>query len=171
MTEIWKAAPDYEGIYSVSSYGCVRQEGARRRGTWPGRILRPDTVKGYLQVTLYKNGEKRREKVHRLVLLAFRGPQPEGCEGRHLDGVRRNCHLDNLAWGTKEQNAADKAAHGTGYRPIGDLHHARKLCAVQVIDMRRRAATGESQASLCRAFGVSRALTSLIVNRKVWRHL
>ena len=46
--------------------------------------------------------------VHRLVLEAFVGPCPEGMECRHLEGDTANNALSNLAWGTPQENAADK---------------------------------------------------------------
>ena len=44
-----------------------------------------------------------------------------GC--RHLDGDRTNPRLENLAWGTKVENEADKELHGTV--PRGDRNGSR----------------------------------------------
>ncbi len=51
--------------------------------------------------------------VHRLVLLAFKGPRPDGQYCRHLNGVPTDNRLANLAWGTKSENTFDKVGHGT----------------------------------------------------------
>ena len=49
--------------------------------------------------------------VHRLVLEAFVGPMPEAMETRHLDGNPANNCLDNLRYGTRAENEADKRLH------------------------------------------------------------
>lgn len=71
--------------------------------------------KGYLYVNLTppEGGRYKTFRVHRLVLEAFVGPCPEGMECRHLNGVRNDNRLANLAWGTKEENYADCRAHGS----------------------------------------------------------
>ena len=47
----------------------------------------------------------------------------------------------------------------------------QKLNAEQVLDIRSRAASGETQKSIARAFGVARNTVSGIVNRKSWAHV
>lgn len=53
--------------------------------------------------------------VHRLILLSWVGPCPEGMEGRHLNGKPLEPHLDYLSWSTHSENLRDKRAHGTDY--------------------------------------------------------
>ena len=73
--------------------------------------------KGYLHVFVrYGTGRqsKRREPIHKLVLLAFAGSKPSTAhECRHLDGNAANNTPGNLAWGTRAQNVADAIQHGT----------------------------------------------------------
>ena len=63
---------------------------------------------GYVQVCVY--GKKR--YLHRVVWEAFNGPIPAGLQVRHLDGDKRNNHLDNLAVGTQSDNEFDKYRTG-----------------------------------------------------------
>ena len=121
------------GRYAVSSRGRVRSG---------EKILRPGVgTTGYRATRLVgPDGRRRLYKVHRLVLEAFVGPCPEGQEARHLDGDRLNNALENLAWGTRSENAQDRTVHGTnpmtvrkkcpqGHRlvdPNLDRHMARK---------------------------------------------
>lgn len=108
--ETWASIPRFGGRYDVSSHGRLR------RGE---KILQPgvgDT--GYRAARLVDaDGHRRLYKVHRLVLEAFVGSCPEGQESRHLDGDRLNNHLENLAWGTRSENAMDRSRHGTN--PMG----------------------------------------------------
>ena len=68
--------------------------------------------KGYLYVTLLDGQRRRNAAVHVLVLEAWRGPKPgRGYEGCHDNGVRTDNRLDNLSWGTRRQNRADRERH------------------------------------------------------------
>jgi hypothetical protein len=72
----------------------------------PGRAYR------FVNLTPPEGGRYKTFRVHRLVLLAFVGPCPEGMESRHLDGDPGNNRLDNLAWGTPEENREDNRRLG-----------------------------------------------------------
>lgn len=125
--EEWRAVVGFEGSYEVSDLGRVRsldrvemferviwQTGARcvvprrRKGT----VLIPEKVKGsgYLRVSL---GKGNKVYVHTIVLTAFTGPAPEGCECLHGDGDRTNNSDINLRWGTRLENVQDAVNHGT----------------------------------------------------------
>lgn len=106
--ERWRPVPGYEGLYDVSDHGRVRSHHRE-----PNTLLRQSKTPRYLTVGLAKNGERRMWHVHRLVLLAFVGPLPEGMQSRHLDGDETNNHLSNLTYGTVSQNVLDKVRHGT----------------------------------------------------------
>ena len=76
--EIWKPIKGYEGWYEVSSYGRVRSADRVNINTnglvrnLKGRILKPVKDKdGYLLCRLYKNGQNKTVKIHRLVAEAF----------------------------------------------------------------------------------------------------
>ncbi len=58
------------------------------------------------------NGES---KLHRIVLLAFGYKPNEGEVVRHLDGDVSNNNLDNLMWGTPQQNQHDRVKMGRHY--------------------------------------------------------
>ena len=58
-------------------------------------------TRGYRTVAL----EQATNYVHRLVLVTFVGPRPEGMECLHLDGDPGNNNLPNLRWGTHKENA------------------------------------------------------------------
>ncbi len=91
--------------------------------SWTPMKPRPH-VDGYLTVKI--QGKPR--TVHRLVLEAFVGPCPPGMQCRHLDGNPANNRLENLAWGTHAENAADKIRHGRG-GPLSSQTKARMVAA------------------------------------------
>jgi hypothetical protein len=123
--EIWKSVPGYEGQYEVSNQGRVRSldreiEQLSRQGNpykkkLLGTMLRPGRMPaGHLSVSL---GRFNSQCVHKLVLLAFVGPAPEGCECLHDNGVPADNRLENLRWGTRSDNIRDANRHGTWLTP------------------------------------------------------
>lgn len=102
MPESWKWIPGYEGLYAVSDAGRVRSH----RGAKPLIMSQMLDTHGYPVLNLCK----KLRRVHRLVLLAFVGP--DGRLTRHLDGNPRNNRLENLKYGTTVENRRDTIAHG-----------------------------------------------------------
>lgn len=137
-----------EPSHEVSETGLVRRrwDGAGRGGRQfkKGRLLaiRLDGY-GYRVVTI--NG--RPYRVHRLMCEAFVGPPPfEGAVARHLNDVKTDNEISNLAWGTNADNHADAVRNGTArYRPRSfDRKVAREMRAA-----------GLSYVAIGKALGVS----------------
>lgn len=103
--EKWRPIPGAALNYEVSDHGRVR------RGN---RILktRSDDKWGYVRISLRMREGVRKMRVHRLVLMAFVGPCPDGRECCHKDGNPANNHVSNLYWGTKSDNIRDCIRHG-----------------------------------------------------------
>lgn len=106
--EHWNVIPGCSR-YEVSNLGYVR---SNVRGT--PRILRFLPGQGGYRAVCVRTDERKelRMFVHRFVMLAFVGPLPEGLCTRHLDGNKYNNSLDNLAYGTYEENAQDELRLG-----------------------------------------------------------
>lgn len=101
MAEQWKPIPGYEGLYEISDMGRVLS--VRRQ-----QLLKPSAGNdGYLKLKL----RGKNQRVHRLVLLAFVGPCPEGMATRHLNGRRGDNRLANLEWADHATNIRDKRRH------------------------------------------------------------
>lgn len=122
MSEVWKDVVGFEGAYQVSDLGRVRSLTRTIVGSKPcqasrtikGRLLKLNASSsvGYLMADLTAPGGVRQNScVHDLVLRAFVGPRPEGMEGCHGDGNRRNPRLNNLRWDTHKANGADMSRH------------------------------------------------------------
>lgn len=132
------------------------------------RQLVPVPIRGgYAAVTLRNSdGAERRVGVHTLVLEAFVGPCPQGCEARHLNGVADDNALRNLAWGTPLVNAADRDAHGTTAR--GERHGCAKLSDSQVLTIR---SDSRPRRVIAAAYEVSYETVWLIQSGRSWKHL
>ena len=153
MNEIWRDVVGFADAYQVSNLGRVRSK---------TRVLRPAKISGgYLAVSL---GRGKQRTIHRLVALAFLGPDSRWV--LHRDGDRANNKLTNLYYGDRYDNAADAILHGTQVK--GERQHAAKLTEDEVINILQ---SKESGASLARKLGVTSACISLIRTRKNWRHV
>lgn len=123
--EVWKPAPGYEGLYSVSDRGRVRSEsrmitasnGERRR--LPESILKPyKNTTGHLRVDLWENHKRKRRYVHRLVLEAFVGEAPPGTQTCHWNDDPEDNRLENLRWGTPNENMLDRVRNGIHHNDV-----------------------------------------------------
>ena len=77
-----------------------------------GRFLKPhDNLRGYLTVAVHTDRKQRTTKIHKMVLNTYVGDCPAGKECRHLDGDSHNNNIDNLCWGSPEENKADRNKH------------------------------------------------------------
>lgn len=112
-TEKWKPIPGYEGLYEVSDQGNVRTLRGWRGAPIPSLLTQHVNFKGYMRVSLSKDGKAKTWFVHVLVLLAFVGAKSGKLQSRHLNGDPADNRLANLRYGTKRQNLQDQIAHGT----------------------------------------------------------
>ena len=107
MNEEWRDIPGYEGLYQVSNLGRVKSlEKIDARG-WHRKekiLVQIDNMHGYYQLMLYKNKNKKKISVHRLVALAFiPNPNNYPCVN-HKDENKHNNNADNLEWCTHKYN-------------------------------------------------------------------
>ena len=108
MEEIWKDIKGYEGLYQVSNSGRVKS--LKRKNNY-GRTIKEKELKqmihqkGYLVVTLYKNGVGQRNRVHRLVAQTFIKNPKNYPQVNHKDENPRNNMIDNLEWCTNLYNS------------------------------------------------------------------
>jgi hypothetical protein len=132
------------------------------------RILKPIRAGNYQAVQVrHDDGRVFKRYTHRAVLEAFCGAAPTGTEARHLDGDRTNNTAENLAWGSRIENHADKRRHGTTAR--GVLNPQAKLTPTLVAEMRRlRAAGGWTYKQIGRRFGVSTMTALRAVKGESW---
>lgn len=155
----WLPVLNYEGLYEVSDDGEVRRN---------GRILKPAAAPtGHLHVTLTQRSREKTFFVHRLVLIAFVGPPPEGMIARHYpDRDPTNNRLENLSWATRKTNANDCIEHGT--LSSGERHGMSRLTWQDVGAI--RAIQGQ-RAETAKRFGVSPSYIDKIRDGKAWRSL
>lgn len=102
-----------------------------RRG-W--RDIKTRLICGYKTLCIKKSCKVKSHKIHRLLLMVYVGkpPNPKSvC--RHLDGNKLNNSLENLCWGTHQENSDDKLKHGT--MPMAEKHQMAKLTNSDVVEI------------------------------------
>jgi len=108
--ERWKPVVGYEKLYSVSSEGQVRRDGAAK-GATVGCMVAPKTGyrDRYPRVELSRGGKRKTYRIHKLVAEAFL-PKPRRAPGAkpfvvcHKNDDREDARAANLKWGTSSEN-------------------------------------------------------------------
>lgn len=170
MVEIWREIPGFSDFYEVSNFGNVRSKDRTVRHNFGGEktvkgrtISQLVTPNGYCQVFLWREGKRKVCLVHRLVLLAFVGVCPAGCEVRHLNSIKTDNRLSNLAYGTHSENVIDTINLGRNSR--------QRLNPELVLEIRRRTSEGEAVKNLAIEYGVSARAISKIKNNHTYSWL
>jgi hypothetical protein len=159
MNEVYRAIPGHRN-YEVSDHGNVRRIG-RDRPLRPARH-----TNGYQQVNLPPVGS---QLVHKLVMLAFVGPPPEGQPWiNHKDGNKQNNHISNLEYGTAKWNREHAVHTGLHDGPPG----SGKLEADDVLEINSLLKQGHlSQQAIGDLFGVNQRMVSSIKQGRSWQWL
>lgn len=171
MMEIWKDIKGFDGIYQVSNFGGVRRivSKTKRLPIKTPTVLKQKTDKnGYREVHLWNRGSVRFFRVHKLVLLAFRGECPSGFQTAHIDGSKDNNFVENLEWVSPQENTNQKIAHGTWTH--GEQCHTSKLTIKDVRSIRDMRKHGLSLWAIGRKFKVTAQAISSILRGISWAH-
>lgn len=129
-----------------------------------------ESTQGYESLTLWNDGVSKQCTVHRLVMLAFHGPCPNGMEVAHENGIRSDSRLCNLSYKTHSGNEHDKARHGTSSK--GGQNPNSILTEEQVLSILAEYVPRKNGCKvLGEKYGVHPTAIGHIVNGKNWSHL
>lgn len=98
--EIWKDIEGFEGKYQISSMGRVKS-------LWFGKEKILKNIKsdrGYIVVSLYKEGKQKIYYIHRLVAQTFLNNPNNYPIINHKDENKSNNRVENLEWCTSQYN-------------------------------------------------------------------
>lgn len=175
--EKWKPVRDFEGLYEVSNFGRVRSldrivktsRGSRHFHSY--MLSQTTTRKGYYSVLLCKDGKQYTKAVHRLVAIAFIPTKDIGLQVNHIDGNKRNNHVDNLEWCTNSYNQIHAYSNGLRQSQKGELNGGHKLTHDDVLEIRQLYETGKTQRELAKMYNVSQMAIYRVVHKITWKHI
>lgn len=110
--------PGYEGRYSVSEYGLVRNDRTNK-------IIGSKSSE-YVNVTLSKSGKAKKTYAHRIVAEVFVENPDNKPHVNHIDGNKRNNHYSNLEWVTSRENIRHSIAMGL-FHANGNFNQYTKI--------------------------------------------
>src|SRR5690625_2328955 len=168
--ETWKQIPGFIG-YEVSDFGNVRsyyRKGNHRnkRTRYPRTLAKRARKDGaYPSVSLPKdNGKYSSCAIHRLVMLAFVGPCPDGYQVAHLNGDPSDNRLTNLKYVTPKENNSHKIGHGT--HNGGESNHQSTLQGWQVAEIKYLATKSVPQGKIARLFDISHKHVNAVLRER-----
>lgn len=177
MIETWKPIPGFGGHYEASTLGQIRSidrfvtkfsfvAGKVVKQKYKGRLLNPSKTGkyGYLSVHLGVDGNKYTVQVSHLVLLAYKGEKPQGCEACHNNGILRDNRPENLRWDTHLNNNRDRVTHGT--YALGEAHPMAKITASDAIYIYK---SKEKGIDLAKKYGLAPSKISAIRLGQTWK--
>lgn len=144
--------------YDNMVFGCWEWIGRKNKG---GRVL------PYGVFDLYDKGLQ----AHRVSYLLWYGKYPDNCACHSCDNPScvNPLHLFDA---THDENMKDKKIKNRVHRPNhnGIKNQNNKLSEEQVLDIRQKPSS-QSHKVISKEFNVSRSTITLIMNKKIWKHI
>lgn len=167
--EKWKKIPSFAG-YEVSNLGQIRSYHCNSGGYRKEPKILKLSVKrcGYIYVCLYQFRKRKYKRVHRLVMLAFRGPS--NLQVNHINCTKDDNQLENLEYCTNSEN--QRHAHKNGLiNQRGVNNNASKLTDNQVKEIKKLLKNKIVQSVIAKKFKVNQATIGYINTGKTWGHI
>lgn len=163
IVEEWKDILGYEGLYKVSSLGNVY--------SYNNKAIRKFHIvnTGYYMVDLYKNGQRKKFYVHRLVATHFLQPLTDKINVNHKDLDRKNNQVSNLEWCTLSENAVHAVENGAV--PLGSSRKSSKLDEAKVAQIKKLLGENVKQGDIAKMFNISEPTISEIKTGKYWKQI
>jgi hypothetical protein len=144
--EIWVCIPGYRKQYMVSNKGKIKSLGRTIRNQHNSfykkeKILTPIHSNGYLTIKLCVDGRTKTHKIHRLVMMSFKGRSALPVD--HRNGRKKDNRLSNLRYCTHRKNTI--------------WHHSKTKRSSSHIGVTFDKKTGKWRAQT-RTFGVKKSL-------------
>lgn len=158
----WKPIIGHEG-YEASEEGDVRSwwpKGPRAGKAFaeqPRLLKKRPNRNGYDMVAIMG----KPVAVHKLVLLAFVGPCPEGMECCHGRKGKKVNSIDNIRWGTRQSNHDDRMEFGNALR--GEFNGNSCVSDDVAGEVVAMYASGMTQADIANSKGLSRSTVGNII--------
>jgi hypothetical protein len=130
----YRDIPGYEGLYQVNGFGVksvardtdVYINGKLVKRPRPEAILKLQIKRGYVTISLCKDGKKKMFRFHRLKAKMYI-PNPENKPFiNHKNGIKDDNRLENLEWCTHQENMRHATDMGLKIIPSGSASRLSK---------------------------------------------
>ena len=148
-----------DGDYSIDTLG----QAWSFKYDKPRKLTAYKTANGYLTYSFMINGKRITPTAHSLVAEAFIGARPEGCQIRHLDGIKINSKLSNLKYGTPSENYKDVVDQGRKIKKLNAEEVKEILFLLENTKIK--------QVEIAKKFNISSSTVSDIKNKRSWHCL
>ena len=160
-----RSTPPISGHGYLERYVPTREAG--KCWEWTG----PLDSRGYgVARSVRSGGNRGPARAHRVVYEALDGEIPEGKLLMHSCDNPRCVNPEHLTPGTDAENLADMRRKGRSAR--GEKHRAAKMTEAQVMEARRKYATGQyTIAALAAEYGLTSGPAYQMLRGITWKHL
>lgn len=162
IIEIWQPVIGFEAKYAISNLGHIKSFTSYSKGS----ILIPCMdARGYLNFSVRDCGKPKTLLIHREVAKAFI-PNPHKYPlVRHLNDVKTENTVLNLAWGTYSDNRMDGIYNGKHFHVPGKRPAQAKLSKAEVLAVIE---SSHSNAELGRIYNVTESTICKIRIGRTW---
>lgn len=165
--EEWRPIKITDGVYEVSNYGRIKSKFYNKI---EGRIIQPGVIRGFLVVNLKLGTKTKTHYVHKLVAEEFiEKTRPNLEVVIHKDWNKKNNHIDNLEWVTKDESY--KRIHSKlldDRRTKGKIVTKSKLTSEDVKILKTMLKRGVKQNVIAKLFCISEMQVSRIKRNLNW---
>jgi len=174
--EKWQTIPGFS-LYKASTMGKIKTFNWKNHGL--ERVMKPALDdSGYLRTMLKSDkGITATIKVHRIMLITFKGEPPEGKNiTNHINGIRSDNRIENLEWVSSSENAIHSFRIGLSSNK-GQNNPASTLTDEQVLEIRKnytygkKARSGVTKKEIAEQYGTTFSVIKAITQGRTWKHL
>ena len=121
---------------------------------------------GYRYTVFYQDGQRIRERTHRLVCESFYGLS--SLVVNHKDGDKSNNAIENIEWATTSINTKHAYDNGLIKKAKGEDSHFSKLTRENIVRIHQLLKLGLTHDEISKIFSVNRSTISYISRGETW---
>lgn len=163
---------EYCGVeYIVDSDGKIYSTHNVGRGKYHQELHQRMNADGYMEVTVGKNGHRRKGRVARIVATAFVDNPLNLPEVDHINNIRTDDRAENLQWISHEDNIK-KIPFETQSKAKRGIHNGRATFTEdQIREMRKLYDDGMPIYEIAEKYNSKWSTINNIIIRHTWKHV